>query len=137
MVKEKKRMTPEEVNKIIHKFLGNCLHENYTLTSAKESITGNLYDCPDCGRRTSYKSQMFVFPDYYNSLDLLRPAEIKIFEKFGAMGISNCMGLTNSNAYDKKLKQLCAAEKFLLTYAPASIRARALAEVIGGITNGE
>jgi len=102
--------------------MGNCLHEWKEIPGLH--VTDHSYFlCTICAYEGLINKQSI--PDYYNSLDLLRPAEMKLDnEKF-----VQYVGLVINSQYGEvRFDDVCSA-----LMALASIRATALAEVIGGI----
>jgi len=130
----KTKLTPEAINKIIHKFLGHCVHE--FIDNGKGTAQAR-FQCQRCGQRAWIEQQ--IIPDYYNSLDLLRPAELKLSQS-DKRTYAQCVIIEHvlfdsdirdgENEGDETIQNL---ELFLIMTVPASIRATAIAEVIRGI----
>jgi len=127
--KEENRMEPEEINKIIHRFLDNCVHEVFeTMTFGIDNgfdqpIKSNYQRCKSCKK---FGADQLQIPAYHESLDLLNLVEMRL-------------PLSEKKDYSNFLYELAIRKtyygqkwmrKFELLNCEASMKAHILAEII-------
>jgi hypothetical protein len=108
--------TEEEINKVIHEWMGLCWHENVKWTH-------NGFNCSKCNKPSTY-SKVFINPNYCSD-DSPRKLLNDVLEKIEAMGkYDNMLSILIYENWDRENKDFGSR-----VYSAEQI-ARAIAEVI-------
>jgi hypothetical protein len=116
----------EEISRKIHTYLGKgCWHRpSHYIGHETEKFW-----CMDCGLK--WVPIEHLPPDYCNSLDALRPVELKVIEEFGSTAYATQLIRIFKEREDSQVHIWAAKQGIgLIATADAPTRARAVCEVI-------